>query len=154
VTLQLVRDTDASIPRATRPRVLVGLMSGTSLDGISAAVVRFARGRRGSHHRLNCSRMSIAPTTTTTRSETAWRAPRAKGRRRANTRRVDFDLGELAGRAPPSRAIAESGVPRERDGRRSPRTGRRSGTLAADTATWQIGESSVIAERTGARRHL
>ncbi len=122
--------------------ILVGLMSGTSLDGISAAVVRFEDTEGGSvsadllgftvrdysreqHDRLAHALTSGSP------SEYC---------------RINFDLGGwLAGAA--KLAIAEAGISRK--------------DIAAIAShgqsiwhepghsTWQTGESSVIAEMTG-----
>ena len=121
--------------------VLVGLMSGTSLDGISAAVVRFTE----SDGAIGTELLAFMN-----------RAYAAEQRRRieigliAGTAqqyaRLDFDLGAWLGDAAVA-VMAEAGVAR--------------GDIAAiashghtmwhdaPRATWQLGNAAVIAERTG-----
>lgn len=119
----------------------MGLMSGTSLDGISAAVVRF----RGDGDRVNAELLAFTSSTyDKPRRERLARALAGESAREYC--RINFDLGEwLAGAA--LEAIAESGVP--------------TADIAAIAShgqtiwhepghsTWQTGESAVIAERTG-----
>ena len=123
------------------PNVVVGLMSGTSLDGVTAAVVRFTEQE---------GRTRIALLAWITRDYTA--AQRASltaaltGTSAAAYCRVNFDLGGWLADAAIA-AIAEAGVAR--------------GEIAAIAShgqtvwhepghsTWQLGESAVIAERTG-----
>ncbi|MBA3656151.1 MAG: anhydro-N-acetylmuramic acid kinase [Gemmatimonadaceae bacterium] len=121
-------------------RTLIGLMSGTSLDGISAAVVRF-RGYDPVAFEL------LAFTSTSYTREERERLSRAlNGTTAAEYCRINFDLGEWLSKAA-MQAHAESGVPR--------------GDIAAIAShgqtiwheaghsTWQTGETAVIAERTG-----
>ena len=122
--------------------VYVGLMSGTSLDGISAAVVRFhtAKGAR-----LDAELLGFGVT-----------AYDAEQRRRLHVAmsggtaqelcRLAFDLGGWLADAAAA-VLAEAGVPRE-DVRA---IGSHGQTLwhEAPHSTWQIGESAVIAERLG-----
>lgn len=125
-----------------RPLVLVGLMSGTSLDGISAAVVRFSE---DSGARIGFDLLAF--TSTAYSPEQRQRLGAAlHGTDPAEYCRLNFELGEWLASAAVS-AIAEAGIAR------------------ADIAgiashgqtvwhepghsTWQFGESSVIAERTG-----
>lgn len=122
--------------------VLVGLMSGTSADGVSAAAVRFDAGHAGppiatllAYHEQ--------PYTSAQR-ERLLRA--LDGASLAKLARLDFELGAwladaalavigAAGLAPSDvRAIASHGHTIWHE---------------APLATWQIGESAVIAERTG-----
>jgi anhydro-N-acetylmuramic acid kinase len=123
------------------PRILVGLMSGTSLDGISAAIVRFddAKGAvtaelLGFHVReytpAQRARLGAAMT----------------GVSPAEYCRLDFEFGEWLGQAAVE-VIAEAGIARA--------------DIAAIAShgqtvwhepghsTWQLGEPAVIAERTG-----
>jgi len=123
--------------------VYVGLMSGTSLDGISAAVVRFhddaASGRvdaellafRGlSYTAPQRDRLHAALTTGTARDYC----------------RLAFDLGGWLADAAVA-VLADAGVPRG-DVRA---IGSHGHTIWHDPphSTWQIGESAVIAERLG-----
>ena len=129
---------------AARPasRILVGLMSGTSLDGISAAVVRFTRGDDG-RIAYDLLGMSVRP------YEPAQRDRLAKALVEGTPReycRLSFDLGDWLADAA-VRAMAEAGVDRK--------------SVAAIAShghtvwhqpghsTWQFGEPAVIAERTG-----
>lgn len=125
-----------------RPLVLVGLMSGTSLDGISAAVVRFSEGP-GSRIGFDLLAFTSTPYSAEQRQRLA---AALHGAGPAEYCRLNFDLGEWLASAAVS-AIAESGVAR------------------ADIAgiashgqtvwhepghsTWQFGEPAVIAERAG-----
>lgn len=125
-----------------RPLVLVGLMSGTSLDGISAAVVRFSEGPG-----VRIGFDLLAFTSTAYSPEQRQRLAAAlHGTNPAEYCRLNFDLGEWLASAAVS-AIAEAGIAR---------------TDIAGIAshgqtvwhepghsTWQFGEASVIAERTG-----
>lgn len=125
-----------------RPLVLVGLMSGTSLDGISAAVVRFSEGPGA---RIGFDLLAF--TSTAYSPEQRQRLAAAlHGTNPAEYCRLNFDLGEWLASAAVS-AIAEAGIAR---------------TDIAGIAshgqtvwhepghsTWQFGEASVIAERTG-----
>jgi len=129
-------------PPPTEPRVVVGLMSGTSLDGISAAVVRFARGDDGriDYELLG---MSVRPYETSQRDRLAQALVGVTPREYC---RLSFDLGGWLADAAIT-AIAESGVDRA--------------SVAAIAShgqtvwhepghsTWQFGEAAVIAERTG-----
>lgn len=121
--------------------VVVGLMSGTSLDGISAAVVRFARdGNRISAEMLAYDVLDY---------DEAQRDRLARALRAGTPEeycRVNFDLGELLARAA-ARVIAESGVPRREIAAIA--THGQTVWHVPGHSTWQIGESSVIAERLG-----
>jgi anhydro-N-acetylmuramic acid kinase len=123
-------------------RVLVGVMSGTSLDGITAAVVRF-----------------VAPEGEATRPEllahvsrpydNAMRDRLAAAMRSATPSeytRLDFDLGGLLADVAIA-AIAECGVSREEISA----IASHGHTVwhEAPHGTWQCGQPAVIAERTG-----
>ena len=135
------REGTAAAGRA-RVTVLVGLMSGTSLDGISAAVVQFQRiGRR---HRRRTARVRDRPYT-----HGAARAPGSRSRSAATPQeyaRLDFDLGAWLADAAVA-VMAEAGVARA-DIAAIASHGH---TVWHDPphATWQIGNAAVIAERTG-----
>ena len=123
-------------------RVVVGIMSGTSLDGISAAVVRFRDDASG---RPDAELLAFT-VTEYTQAQRARLATAMAGVSSAEYCRIGFDLGEWLARAAMN-VIAEAGVARA--------------DIAAIAShgqtiwhepghsTWQIGESAVIAERTG-----
>jgi anhydro-N-acetylmuramic acid kinase len=121
--------------------ILIGLMSGTSLDGISAAMVRFTReGERVTAELLAYDVLGYTPEQRDRLSHAL-----VSGTPESYCR-VNFDLGEWLAAAA-QRVIAQAGIARE--------------DIAAiashgqtiwhvpDHSTWQTGESSVIAERTG-----
>lgn len=120
--------------------VVVGLMSGTSLDGISAAVVRFTEREGALEHQLLAYR-SLA-------YDSAQRERLARamvGATPEEYARLDFDLGAWLADAAVA-AMADAGVARA--------------DIAAiashghtawhdpPRATWQFGQPAVIAERT------
>jgi anhydro-N-acetylmuramic acid kinase len=119
----------------------VGLMSGTSLDGISAAVVRFDERGGRLHGELIAFRSS----------------PYSAGQRQAlldamqsgsaaDYTRLAFDLGGWLAEAAVA-VIADAGVARNEIAA----IGSHGQTLwhSPPHSTWQFGESAVIAERTG-----
>jgi len=133
------------LQRGTRtpgpPRALVGLMSGTSLDGISAAVVRFHDdGARVAPELLGFvarpytaeqrDRLSAAMTGTTP----------------AEYCRVNFDLGGWLADAALA-ALADAGVSRADVS--AVATHGHTVWHEAGHSTWQFGEAAVIAERVG-----
>ena len=123
------------------PDVVVGLMSGTSLDGVTAAVVRFAE-RDG-----RIATELLAWLTHPYTGEQRARLHEAlAGATPAAYCRLGFDLGGWLADAAIA-AIAEAGVARDEIA-----------VIASHGqtvwhepghSTWQIGESAVIAERTG-----
>lgn len=126
---------------AVRGQVVVGLMSGTSLDGITAAVVRFteAEDRVGVELLAQVQRPYDAATR-------ARLAAALVGATPSEYTRLDFALGGWLADAAVA-VIAEAGVPRDE--------------IAAIAShghtvwhepphgTWQFGQPAVIAERTG-----
>ena len=123
-------------------RVLVGLMSGTSLDGISAAVVRFRPGANG----IPAAELLAFTVTEYTPAQRARLGAAMANATTAEYCRVNFDLGEWLAQAAMN-VIAEAGVPRA-DIAAVASHGQ---TLWHEPghSTWQIGESAIIAERTG-----
>jgi anhydro-N-acetylmuramic acid kinase len=121
--------------------VYIGLMSGTSLDGIAAAAVRFHdRGTTPIAHELLA--FVVRPYTPDQRA----RLQRAlEGVSPAEYCRLNFDLGEWLAAAA-IHVLAESGVPRG-DVRAIASHGQ---TVWHEPghSTWQFGEPAVIAERT------
>lgn len=121
--------------------ILVGLMSGTSLDGISAAVVRFARdGERVAFELLAYDVLDY---------DEAQRARLARALREGTPEeycRLNFDLGEWLANAA-VQVIAQAGVPR----REIAAIASHGQTVwhVPGHSTWQLGEASVIAERLG-----
>ncbi|HEV8446655.1 MAG TPA: anhydro-N-acetylmuramic acid kinase [Gemmatimonadaceae bacterium] len=124
--------------------VYVGLMSGTSLDGIAAAVVRFIADDP-SDNRIESQLLAFRSSPYTPAQRTRLEAALEGGSARDYCN-LAFDLGHwLADSA--IGALADAGVPRG-DVRA---IGSHGQTLWHDPphSTWQLGESAVIAERTG-----
>jgi anhydro-N-acetylmuramic acid kinase len=117
-------------------------MSGTSLDGISAAAVRFTRSDGGSIHPELLAFVGIAYTpeqrASLLRALTSGTAQEYC--------RLGFDLGHWLADAAVA-VLADAGVPRE-DIRA---VGTHGQTIwhEAPHSTWQLGEAAVIAERLG-----
>jgi anhydro-N-acetylmuramic acid kinase len=118
---------------------MVGLMSGTSLDGVAAAVVRFSDRDGG----VNAELVGFTQHAYTREQHDRLARALVEGTP-ADYCRLGFDLGEWLANAA-ANAIAEAGVAR--------------GEVAAVAShgqsiwhepghsTWQVGESAVIAER-------
>ena len=125
------------------PRVLVGLMSGTSLDGISAAVVRIARDRRTTRVQADLLAFRQIPYSV---AQQARLSAALRGATPDEYCRLNFDLGDwLAGAA--IAVIADAGVPRDEIAAIASH-GQTVWHVPAHS-TWQFGEAAVIAERTG-----
>jgi anhydro-N-acetylmuramic acid kinase len=124
--------------------VYVGLMSGTSLDGISAAVVRFLPDD-ANDNRIEPQLLAFrsSPYTAAQRARLEAALERASARDYCN---LAFDLGDWLAEAAIG-ALADAGIPRG-DVRA---IGSHGQTLWHEPphSTWQLGESAVIAERTG-----
>lgn len=121
--------------------VYVGLMSGTSLDGISAAVVRFEKADARLHHEL-VSYVSV-PYDDSQRSRLR---NAMSGQSAQEYCALGFDLGRWLADAARS-AIAEAGLA-SRDVRAIASHGQTLWHIPRES-TWQIGESAVIAEALG-----
>ena len=121
--------------------VFIGLMSGTSLDGISAGAVRFEE-RDG---RLHGELIGFHSTAYTSAQRDRLLAAMSGGTA-AEYSGLAFDLGAWLAEAAIA-VIAEAGVRREE----IRAIGSHGQTLWHDAprSTWQFGESAVIAERTG-----
>ena len=123
------------------PSVFIGLMSGTSLDGISAAAVRFAPAEHGLEPQL------LAFIVRSYESEQRERLRRALTAGTAQDYcRLAFDLGNWFADATIA-VLAEAGVSRADVAA----IGSHGQTIWHDAphSTWQIGEAAVIAERVG-----
>lgn len=123
-------------------RIVVGLMSGTSLDGISAAVVRFGR---GADHRIAYQLLGMSVTAYDA-SQRDRLSQAIVGVTPREYCRLSFDLGDWLADAAIA-AIAEAGV-----GRSSVAAIASHGQTVwhePGHSTWQFGQPAVIAERTG-----
>ena len=121
--------------------ILIGLMSGTSLDGITAAAVRFTESSEGkiSTELLAMSGRDYSP-------ETRARLAHAlSGATPAEYCRLNFELGEWLAEAA-IRVMADAGVSRSEIAAIASHG--QSIWHEPGHSTWQTGESSVIAERT------
>jgi len=124
--------------------VYVGLMSGTSLDGISAAVVRF-RPDEKDKDRLAPELLAFRSVPYSSSQRARLESALEKGTAREYSA-LAFDLGAWFAEAAIG-AIADAGVPRGE----IRAIGSHGQTIWHDApnSTWQLGESAVIAERTG-----
>lgn len=122
--------------------VVVGLMSGTSLDGISAAVARF---RDASDGRIDVDLLAFT-SRPYTREERARLATALSGATPAEYCRLNFDLGGWLADAA-IEVMAEAGV--ARDDISCIASHGQSIWHEPGHSTWQTGEPAVIAERTG-----
>lgn len=122
--------------------IVVGLMSGTSLDGISAAVARF---RDASDGRIDVDLLAYASRAYTP-AQRARLATALSGATPAEYCRLNFDLGGWLADAA-IEVMAEAGIARE-DISAIASHGQ---TIWHEPghSTWQWGEAAVIAERTG-----
>ena len=141
-----VRDgvSDGVSHAAGRPLVVVGLMSGTSHDGISAAVVRFHPGERDD--RPMPELLAFVQQSYDDAFRARLLAAIAQPTHPGAYTRLDFELGDRLGAAAVS-AIAESGLARsDIDAIAS-----HGHTVWHEPphATWQFGQPAAIAERTG-----
>ena len=121
---------------------MIGLMSGTSLDGISAAAVRFAS---AGERRVTAELLGY-----TVRPYSGEQRERLQGALERGTAadycRLAFDLGDwLAGAA--IEVIADAGI--ARDDIACVASHGQTIWHEPGHSTWQLGEAAVIAERTG-----
>jgi anhydro-N-acetylmuramic acid kinase len=135
---------------ASLPQAYVGLMSGTSLDGVTAAVVRFperkTRDARGeTRDRYGVELLSHVQHQYSTEQRSRLRAAMSEGTAREYCR-LGFDLGAWFADAA-IEAIAKAKLAREE----IRAIGSHGHTIWHEPprATWQLGETAVIAERTG-----
>jgi anhydro-N-acetylmuramic acid kinase len=126
--------------------VYVGLMSGTSLDGITAAVARFSGPPYGSRYAVQLLAADVRPYTEAQRRRLE--RVMAEPVPAAEWCRLAFDLGGWLADAAVA-AIAEAGVSRSDIGA----IASHGQTVWHEPghSTWQIGSAAVIAERTGLR---
>jgi anhydro-N-acetylmuramic acid kinase len=122
--------------------IYVGLMSGTSLDGISAAVVRFTPRDGG---RIEPRLLAFIGSTYTSDQRSRLHQALTKGTAQEYCR-LGFDLGTWLADAAIA-VLAEAGV--SRDEIRAIGTHGQTLWHEAPHSTWQIGEAAVIAERLG-----
>ena len=122
--------------------VLVGLMSGTSLDGITAVVVRFVEDEAG---RVTPELLAQVahPYDAATRTRLA---AALEGATPSEYTRLDFALGGWLADAAVA-ALAEAGVPKEEV--RAICSHGHTVWHEPPHGTWQFGQPAVIAERTG-----
>jgi anhydro-N-acetylmuramic acid kinase len=144
VTARVDPDSRSAPAGIEQPTAFIGLMSGTSLDGISAVVVRFTSRDDGTS-RLVPELLGF----TVTAYDGEQRRRLHDAMRQGSARdycRLAFDLGSWLADAAIA-VLADSGVARE-DVRAIATHGQ---TLwhEAPHSTWQLGEAAVIAERTG-----
>ena len=122
--------------------VLVGLMSGTSLDGVNAAIARFTD--------IDDGRVDIDLLGFTSRAYTAAQRDRLaaalSGATPAEYCRVNFDLGQWLADAA-IEVIAQAGI--AKDDIAAIASHGQTIWHEAPHSTWQAGEAAVIAERTG-----
>lgn len=126
----------------THSGIVVGLMSGTSLDGISAAVVRFDETAEGAvaHDLLGFVEV---PYDATFRARLAGALT---GVTPSEYTRLDFELGERLAQAAVA-AIAEAGT--ERAAIAAVASHGHTVWHEPPRGTWQFGQAAVIAERVG-----
>jgi anhydro-N-acetylmuramic acid kinase len=127
-----------------RDAVFIGLMSGTSLDGISACVVRFSEpGKAEGALSLELLAFDVKEYSQAQRDRLL---AAMQGATAQEYCRLAFDLGTWLAEAG-LQVMVESGVPRDE----IRAIGSHGQTLwhEAPHSTWQIGESAVIAERLG-----
>jgi len=134
----------------SRAQAYVGLMSGTSLDGVTAAVARFlemkTRDARGeTRDRYGVELLACVQHQYSTEQRARLRAAMREGTAREYCR-VDFDLGTWLAEAA-AEAIAKAKLPRGE----IRAIGSHGHTIWHEPphSTWQLGETAVIAERTG-----
>ena len=122
--------------------VVVGLMSGTSLDGISAAVARFRDAEDG---RVDVDLLAFTPRAYTSAERSRLSAALGGGTP-AEYCRLNFDLGGWLADAA-IQVMAEAGLARDEIAA----IASHGQTIWHEPghSTWQWGESAVIAERTG-----
>jgi anhydro-N-acetylmuramic acid kinase len=134
--------TPAQAPAPAAGDVLVGLMSGTSLDGVTAAVVRFHEDATGAVTPELLAHVARPYTP----GQRARLAAALQGASPAEYTRLDFAVGGwLADGA--IAAISEAGV--ARDEIRAVASHGHTVWHAPPHGTWQFGQPAVIAERTG-----
>lgn len=124
--------------------VVVGLMSGTSLDGISAALVRFSD-RDAAGHDIAWELLAY-DVTPYSDAERALLAECLTGATADTNCRAHYELGSWLARAA-NTVIAQAGVPR-RDIAAIASHGQTLWHVPAHSS-WQIGQPAVIAERCG-----
>jgi len=120
---------------------MVGLMSGTSLDGVAAAVVRFT----DRDHGVNAELVGFTQHRYTKEQHDRLARALVEGTP-ADYCRLGFDLGEWLANAAVA-ALAEAGVARSEVAAIASHG--QSIWHEPGHSTWQIGESAVIAERLG-----
>ena len=127
--------------------VYVGVMSGTSLDGISAAAVRFADGlgAPGASAERGATLLAFRVTPYTPEQHARLRKALTGGTAQEYCR-LAFDLGSWLAEAAIG-VIADAGV--ARDEVRAIGSHGQSMWHEPLHSTWQLGEAAVIAERTG-----